>query len=263
MEHRKLNSLKVNPLNPRGTILFDDAVVDLAASIRSHGVLQPILITPEGVIVAGHRRVKACEIAGRKEIPCLVRALTEAEQLQIMLIENLQRSDLDPVQEGKAFLELTKRGLNVNQIFQATGITKARINNRIAVAALPEQIHVVFATGKLPVNCVECLADIPPAEQIAWVNKAVAEGWTGSRLTNQIEQALAETRPRYRDASTGDRRADIERWIGSLERVDSQMDKAEGFRAVQITLRQAMTQLTDIQIARAKSKRKEEFKRAS
>jgi ParB family chromosome partitioning protein len=96
-EVRPIHLLRPNPLNPRGEL--DPAGLDeLADSIRAQGVLQPLLVTPDGTVVAGHRRLAAARQAGLTEVPVMVRDLDRAQQQEIMLVENLQRQDLSPVE---------------------------------------------------------------------------------------------------------------------------------------------------------------------
>ena len=92
-----LHSLQANSLNPRGE-LHAAGLEELADSIRAQGVLQPLLITPSGVVVAGHRRMAAARMAGMADVPVVIRELDASEQQEVMLVENLQRQDLSPVE---------------------------------------------------------------------------------------------------------------------------------------------------------------------
>ncbi len=92
-----LHSLQANPLNPRGE-LHAAGLEELADSIRAQGVLQPLLITPSGVVVAGHRRMAAARMAGMADVPVVIRELDASEQQEVMLVENLQRQDLSAVE---------------------------------------------------------------------------------------------------------------------------------------------------------------------
>jgi len=96
-ETRPVNDLRPNPLNPRGE-LHVAGLDELADSIRAQGVLQPLLVTPGGVVVAGHRRLAAARMAGLSEVPVVVRDLDAVQQQEIMLVENLQRQDLSAVE---------------------------------------------------------------------------------------------------------------------------------------------------------------------
>jgi len=103
METRKVTELSPNPLNPRGEIARDVALRELAMSIKSVGLLQPLVITPQNIIIAGHRWFVAAQLAELEEVSVIVRDVSETDQLAIMLAENMQRRSLNPIQEGKAF----------------------------------------------------------------------------------------------------------------------------------------------------------------
>ena len=96
-ETRPVNDLRMNPLNPRDE-LHTAGLDELAESIRAQGVLQPLLVTPGGVVVAGHRRLAAARLAGLTAVPVVVRDLNDVQQQEIMLVENLQRQDLSAVE---------------------------------------------------------------------------------------------------------------------------------------------------------------------
>lgn len=187
MEERKLSELKSNPQNPRGLVVEDDALSELADSIRSHGVLQPILITPDNVVVAGHRRVVASGMAGRITIPVVVRAMSELEQVQIMLIENIQRENLSALQIAKTYTSLLKFGLSVRQIAKATGFGAASISSYLTILDLSDELHALFDAGALPLGCVHVLLELPADEQIAIGLRAAEQGWTVKRISSAVK----------------------------------------------------------------------------
>ena len=114
-----LRNLRPNPLNPRGE-LDPTGIDELAASIAAHaaqgGILQPLLVTPDGTVVAGHRRLAAARRAGLIDVPVIVRALSPVEALELALIENLQRADLTPVEEARAYQHLVAAGVTLASI---------------------------------------------------------------------------------------------------------------------------------------------------
>lgn len=193
METRKLEQLESNPLNPRGAIVSDAALEELAASIKAVGLLQPLIITPENVVIAGHRRLYAARLAGMLQVPVIVKDIPEVQQIGIMLVENIQRQSLNPAEEGLAYLSLMNRGLSVSKICKAVGVCPNTVNVRVAIARLPPEARAPFAQGVLPVYCVEVLEGLDSAEQIRWTGRAVRENWTGARLCSEVRQA---TRPR-------------------------------------------------------------------
>lgn len=144
-----------NPHQPRKE--FDpQALEDLSASIKSQGVLQPILVRPLGgsdggyELVAGERRMRASKMAGLKEIPALVRALTDMETLAIALIENLQREDLNAIEEARGFQQLLKDfGLNQEELARQVGKSRSALANSLRLLNLPEEIQADIQSGVL------------------------------------------------------------------------------------------------------------------
>lgn len=188
METRLISELKTNPLNPRGEVLDDEALHELAASIRSHGVLQPILVTPDGTIVAGHRRARACEIAHVIDIPIVVRDLDESEQIQIMLIENLQRQSLTALQTAKAYQMLCDKGLSVRQISMAIGYHTESISRHLSILKLPEELHSCFdGADGLPLGGISYLLKLDEFRRVEVALKAKERGWTIARLRRAVE----------------------------------------------------------------------------
>jgi len=129
---------------------------DLSASIKSQGVLQPILVRPmgEGIdgyeLVAGERRMRASKMAGLKEIPALVRTLTDMETLAIALIENLQREDLNAIEEARGFQRLLKDfGLNQEELARQVGKSRSALANSLRLLNLPEDIQADIQSGVL------------------------------------------------------------------------------------------------------------------
>lgn len=159
LETWPLARLTPNPLNPRGPV--DPASVEeLAASMRSQGILQPLLITPAGVIVAGHRRHAAATIAGLAEAPVVIRELTETEQLELMLVENLQRADLTAVQEARAYQQLLDKGLSQGDVVRQVGVSIGRVRSRLALLRLEPAVQDMFDRGELPLQAAPVLARV-------------------------------------------------------------------------------------------------------
>jgi ParB family chromosome partitioning protein len=168
---RPISSLRPNPLNPRGDV--DASGLDeLAASIGSQGVLQPLLITPEGVVVAGHRRLAAARLAGLQDEPAVIRDLDPMQQQEIMLVENLQRKDLSPVEEARAYQRLLDAGHTLAQLARRVGAPSARITARLALLRLDERVQWMFHRGDLPLTLAPVLlkvADPVRQRQIATI----------------------------------------------------------------------------------------------
>jgi len=144
-----------NPFQPRHSI-DEGELAALKASIQQNGILQPLLVCPhEGqfVLVAGFRRLSAAKLAGLKEVPCTVREMTENEILRFALIENLQRNDLNPVEEGESIQRLIT-GERLTQAAAAQLINKSEgfVNERLALMKLPLELKSRVAKGQLPLR---------------------------------------------------------------------------------------------------------------
>lgn len=150
-----LSTIIPNPHQPRKE--FDpQALEDLSASIKSQGVLQPILVRPLGQggdgyeLVAGERRMRASKMAGLTEIPALVRVLTDMETLAIALIENLQREDLNAIEEARGFQQLLKDfGLNQEELARQVGKSRSALANSLRLLNLPEVMQADIQSGVL------------------------------------------------------------------------------------------------------------------
>lgn len=135
-----LVKLTVSPFQPRKRI-DEAAIVELAASIADKGILQPLVVRPLGAgyeIVAGERRFRAAERAGLSSVPVVVRDLDDRATLEIAIIENLQREDLTPVEEARAFQQLMDFGLNQEAVAKSVGKSRSAIANTLRLLKLPE-----------------------------------------------------------------------------------------------------------------------------
>ena len=147
-----IGELRPNPYQPRGS--FDpDHIDDLAASIRVQGILQPILVRegPEGYqIVAGERRWRAASIAGLSVVPCIISDFDEMQMLEVALIENLQRDDLNPMDEALAFARLREDfGLTQEDLAASLGKSRSAIANCLRLLDLPVEVQDAVSDGRL------------------------------------------------------------------------------------------------------------------
>jgi len=155
VKHLPIAAIRPNPHQPRKE--FDpEALEDLSNSIKSQGVLQPVLVRPltgEAAayeLVAGERRMRASKMAGLTEIPALVRVLTDMETLAIALIENLQRADLNAIEEARGFQQLLKDfGLSQEELARQVGKSRSALANSLRLLNLPDDIQADIQTGVL------------------------------------------------------------------------------------------------------------------
>lgn len=171
-----------NPNQPRKT--FDeDKLAELADSIRQNGVLQPILVRRKGQkyeIVAGERRYQASKLAGLKEIPAVVREIDEDKVFQLALIENLQRSDLSPIEEAKGYKQLlTSRSLTQEELAKILSKSRSAIANTLRLMDLPVEVQHMMEQGLLTAGHARAILAVPSEEgRIKLAKKVVTESLT-------------------------------------------------------------------------------------
>lgn len=197
--------LKPNPLNPRGPVSPDDPkVLELAASIRKKGVIEPPVILRSGMIVAGHRRAAGCLLAEVERTRVIVRDdLTEQEQLELMLIENVQREDLDPLQEGLAYMRLADLFKLTNMdIARRLGTNQMRVAERLAIARFPRDIALLFARGEMALSVAQHLRRIENEDDLRRiVTMAVSRRLTIKAIKRVVDQHLLPAKEGLRNYS--------------------------------------------------------------
>ena len=167
-----------NPQQPRKHF-GEDELNELANSIRAHGVLQPILVRPVGggkyEIVAGERRWRAAQRAGLHAIPAVVRELDEVEVLEIAIVENVQRTDLNPIEEAQGFQALIDRfGRTQMEIAEAVGKSRPHIANLLRLLALPEDLQAMVRDGRLSAGHARAILTAPDPRMLA--QRVLSEG---------------------------------------------------------------------------------------
>jgi ParB family transcriptional regulator, chromosome partitioning protein len=196
--------LKPNRFQPRTNFREDD-LKDLAASIREKGVLQPIVVRPTDgpdsfEIVAGERRWRAAQLAKLHEVPVIIREFSDSESLEIAIIENVQRADLDAVEEAVAYQELIKVfSYTQEQLSEVIGKSRSHIANTLRLLKLPEGIKALIAEGKISAGHARTLIGKPNVEQIA------QEIVSGAMNVRQAEQhSKQSTKPKKLPAKDKD-----------------------------------------------------------
>ncbi|GBF07668.1 parB-like partition protein [Deinococcus aerius] len=147
-----------------------EGLAELAQSIREKGVLQPLLVRPRGEdfeIVAGERRWRAAQLAGLTEVPALIRDLADREALEIAIIENLQREDLGPLEEARAYQALLDQGLNQEGVAQAVGKGRSTISNALRLLTLPEPALRALEHGEISAGHARAILAQPEGDR-AW-----------------------------------------------------------------------------------------------
>jgi ParB family chromosome partitioning protein len=160
--------IKPNPYQPRRR--FDpDELARLAASIRDHGVLQPVLVTEtlDGYqLIAGERRVRAAELAGLERIPAIVRQLAGRDQLELALVENVQREDLDPIETAHAYRQLIDEfGFTQDQLAERVSKARSTVTNTLRLLDLAEAVQTAVGEGRITEGHARALGGSEPAIQ--------------------------------------------------------------------------------------------------
>lgn len=190
----RISELEPNRNQPRKN--FDTtAIATLAESIREHGILQPILVRPLPLgnyqIVAGERRWRAAKMIGLDEVPVIIRELTELETAQIALIENLQRENLNPIEEAKAFQRLQDEfSMKQEEISKTVGCSRSTVTNSLRLLKLPEEVQDLVTQNLISAGHAKALLSFSDEEMIIALAKKASEGFLTVR---QIEKLAMES----------------------------------------------------------------------
>ncbi|MAN46958.1 MAG: ParB/RepB/Spo0J family partition protein [Alphaproteobacteria bacterium] len=222
-----IDLIRRNPSQPRRT--FDEsALKELAESLKSRGVLQAILVRPDPKetgkyqIIAGERRWRAAKMAGLTSIPAVIRDTDELELLEIGIIENVQRSDLNPIEEAEAYEALMKRfGRTQDSLATSVGKSRVHIANTLRLLQLPEAAREHVREGRITAGHARAALGAPDPE--ALIDMAVEKGLTvrdvearakAAREGGPIETKSAKPKPDEKDVDTEALEADLSRQLG-------------------------------------------------
>ncbi len=214
-------SLRVSALQPRRS--FDEvALAELAASIADKGVLQPLLVRPleEGFeIVAGERRFRAAQLAGLDRVPVVVRELSDQQTLEIAIVENLQREDLNAIEEARAFEQLMGFGLTQEQVARAVGKSRSAVANTLRLLSLPADAIESLERGAISAGHARAiLAQVP--EDRDWALRQIVSRQMSVRQAEALRRpAGGARRPADRDARYAALEEDLTRFVGSRVRL--------------------------------------------
>ena len=195
-----LELLEPNRLQPRTQ--FDDGdLAELAESIRTQGVIQPLIVTPKPggryTIVAGERRLRAAQKAGLKEVPVVVRDVTsDQELLELALVENLQRADLNAIEEAEAYATLRERfHLSQQSISERVGRGRTTITNSLRLLRLPEEVQDLLRAGRVTAGQARPLVTVGSRKrQIELARQAADEGLSARQIEAAVKEPEAASR---------------------------------------------------------------------
>ena len=208
----ELRSLKIadimpDPGQPR-KVFNPKELQELSDSIREHGVLQPIMVvknvkntdgsSAKYIIVAGERRWRASQMADKKSIPALVRELSDQKRLEISIIENVQRADLNPLEVATAYLKLQEQfNLGHDEIAKKIGKSRAMVQNRIRLLSLPQDVKDAIIDGKLTEGQARPLISIDPEITKKVLPQILAENWSARKIEQLAVQRRSTTGQKF------------------------------------------------------------------
>ncbi|MFH1536839.1 MAG: ParB/RepB/Spo0J family partition protein [Patescibacteria group bacterium] len=191
-----VSQVKVNPQQPRQHMVHDE-LENLVQSIKEHGVLQPIIVTKtdEGYeLVAGERRLRASKIAGNKTVPGIVREASDLEKLELALIENIQRSDLNPIEKAEGYSKLIDEfGLTQEQAGKKMGVSRSSFANTIRMLSLPDPIQKALGDRKISEGHAKVILSLAKeSEQIKYFNDII----NNKMSVRSLESAILDKKPK-------------------------------------------------------------------
>ncbi len=218
-----LARIRENPRQPR-LRMDDEALVGLAESIHQHGVIQPILVTEtiDGyTLVAGERRVRAARMAGLDRIPAIVRQLADRQQLELALVENLQREDLDPMEAARAYRQLMDEfAFTQEDLATRVGRARSTVANTLRLLELHPAVQDAVAAGSITEGHARALGGLPPEAQAPAVATVLADDLS-VRQTEELVRRVRE--PRIARDATPSTAADPD-----VERVEEDLRRSLG-----------------------------------
>jgi ParB family chromosome partitioning protein len=221
-----LARIRENPRQPR-LRMDDEALATLAESIRHHGVIQPVLVTEtiDGYqLVAGERRVRAARIAGLERIPAIVRQLADRQQLELALVENLQREDLDPMEAARAYRQLLDEfAFTQDDLAARVGRARSTVANTLRLLELDQRVQDAIVDGRITEGHARALGGLPLEAQA----RALGSVIEGELSVRQVEELVRRVRePRIAETVDADGTARIA--DPEVERVEEDLRRALG-----------------------------------
>lgn len=223
LRHIPLDQIAPNQFQPRRR--FDDAELnELANSIRAHGVLQPVLVRAAASggfeLIAGERRLRAAKLAGLAEIPAKVESLNDAASLEVAIIENLQRADLNPIEQAQAFFELGQRfQFTQEAIAEKTGKDRATIANFLRLLRLDAEVIELLRSQMLSPGQARPLLGLSGQGQRALARQIVEQNWSARRVEQHVARLQAPAPPAKptpaRDPNERDAELNLARALGT------------------------------------------------
>lgn len=214
----RISEIEPNRDQPRKAF-SDEAITALADSIREHGMLQPILVRPISTggyqIVAGERRWRAARMAGLDEVPVNIRELSDLETMQIAIIENLQRENLNPVEEAAGYAELIdKYGMTQEKVAKMVGRSRSAVANAVRLLSLPERVLKMLENGDISAGHARALLGFEDEEMLVATALKAADGGLTVR---QVEKAAQKSAEHKEEAAAAASNKKIDNYFKEME----------------------------------------------
>jgi ParB family transcriptional regulator, chromosome partitioning protein len=187
-----LEKIEANPFQPRKT--FNDAdLEELSESIKTYGVIQPLIVTRQGgryELIAGERRLRASKLAGLKKVPVIVRDYDQQKKLEVALVENLQREDLNPIDTARAYRQLMDDfNLSLEEAAQKVGKSRPKVSNALRLLSLPEEIRAALSERKISeAHGIYLLGIDSGARQLDIFRKILQNSWTVKETSREVRK---------------------------------------------------------------------------
>ena len=234
-----LNQIKPNRFQPRQA--FDEGKIqELALSIKKHGILSPILVRETGAggyeLIAGERRLRAAKKAGLLTAPCLVDTAEDQLSLELALIENLQREDLNPIEEARGYDRLKREfALTQDNIAEVTGKARSSIANSMRLLNLPQSIIDSLYSGDLEKGHAKILASMEPSEAEELAHKIISLGMTvKDAAATKKPKTSSPTQPKPKDRDLLNLEQELSETLGHQTQIDQQ-SQAKGKISISYT----------------------------
>ena len=186
-----VKQIRTNPFQPRQTFV-QEKLEELAASIKENGLIQPIIVRKSPIVgyelLAGERRYRAAQMAGFKEIPAIIRDLSDDDMIKQAIIENLQREDLNPIEEAESYQHLIDKGATHEEIAQFMGKSRPYISNMVRLLHLSPIVKEAIKNDQISQGHARILVPLKEDQQIYWLERTLKEGLSVRSLEEKVGQ---------------------------------------------------------------------------
>lgn len=193
MPNLPIDLIKANPYQPRSEI-DPSTLTEMADSIRQHGIIEPLLVTKDGkeyILIAGERRLRASKLAGLKAVPVVIRESSPQEMLELAIIENIQRKDLNPLEEAMAFQQLAESySMTHEKIAEKMGLSRPAVANKIRLLSLPEDLRKGLLENKISEGHARALLGLKSEDTMMATYKVILRDHLSVRAVEELVRRL-------------------------------------------------------------------------